>query len=1369
MKTEFRMQDAETRMLNPASSLPPPASRFPFHVSRFTHHASRFTRPSPLAPRPSERGVALVITLVLLSVITFMAVTFLVVSRSQHGSVVTETEQAIARLAADTARERAIAQLLAPIMAWTNEFNYGLLVSTNYISPTGFTNGVSSPLNVNYDLNSQARLPLTAAERAQNIANLLYDPRPPVYIVTNAWGSNDFRFYLDLNRNGRPDPSGFQPEIANDPQGRPGFFGTDGSFISYQWPPPSNIRSNFFVGDPEWIGALRYPEFAHAADNPFVYRYAYLVVPAGQTLDLNNIHNDAKRLDFNKSQDGFLRNQGVLTAEINLAAFLADLNTNFWPTYQYIPFTPTENPSQLSNRGLAFEDASALLLYRYSSNFNSIASIKTLLPVGANAFGQDYIDGYSAGPVMLGTLWPGGGLADLDRSRTNLSWSGADNPNHFYTTQDLLDQRKTRPPSAAPKVPYFTDRLLMAGTNINTYDRYTFYRLLSQLGTDSAPEPSGKMNLNYRNVDNNGYVVPNMVTNFIPWTPIQFFTNAAIRLLADAGYTVGPYYSTSNLLVLSSISNLVNGSYVFTTNLHIPLWPTNFYTPSVHRYFQLAANIYDATTNQSPVYPYLPSVFRPVFANTGGTKTSSQVSIIDFEEVTNARVLSASAFMVDLSDPNSRASLKAVDNQRMVYNIPLVIGAKKGFPNFNEFAMQTQVEVTRKLQFTRQNGPNTPISHTNQMFLVGISNVLAVEAWNSYVTNFSRALRLYYMPDISVVMTNETGAALNPYQRYQPPMRWTEISSNAWPGYNRTYETYSFQVPLSTNLMFLTNSTYLHAARRFVPAFGTFEQLSPAFYIPHWWINVKARLRFAIVDVGTSRIVDYVNLADQTLVNLTDTLMQGGQCGSSYSPDGSYGSMWCTNHYPSLTDESLPTFGVLNQIQVSMAQQPAYGQAVWNSAMNSFAGGMDKPAAIDSFRNQFGLGPMFSHPAGTVFYPSNTFAAPFQPVRNIFFVTTWQANDPLVHYTVGDLTSLTRTNLVLDTPPTPALMANVGRVNARYEPWGGNPSTGSSSPTKFDLRFKDPLMLQSDSWDFPTNKFPNVGWLGRVHRGTPWQTIYLKSPALDLPTWQRWTGNGLLLTNAGQTAVFATNSLFPDAFLTQPTNDWRIVDLFTSALNDNATRGQLSINQPNLAAWSAVLSGVIVLTNNLNASGNPIVDAHGNPIPRGVPIQPAGVFDLSNPATWPPLVQLVKRINDVRATNNTHHIFSRLGDLLAVPEFTVSSPFLNTNGTATLPNSGLNDAAYERLPQQVLGLLKCDHTPRFVIYAFGQTLKPALHALVPSGQYSGLCTNYQIMAEAATRTVVRLEGVQPSLPGTLPPPITTLHPVIESFNVLPPD
>jgi hypothetical protein len=88
----------------------------------------------------------------------------------------------------------------------------------------------------------------------------------------------------------------------------------------------------------------------------------------------------------------------------------------------------------------------------------------------------------------------------------------------------------------------------------------------------------------------------------------------------------------------------------------------------------------------------------------------------------------------------------------------------------------------------------------------------------------------------------------------------------------------------------------------------------------------------------------------------------------------------------------------------------------------------------------------------------------------------------------------------------------------------------------------------------------------------------------------------------------------------------------------------------------------------------------------------------------------------------------------------------------------MNDAAYERIPQQILGLLKCDHTPRFVVYSFGQALRPADHSLVTSGTFTRLCTNYQIMAEAATRAVLRVEGAP-----------TNSHIIIESFNVLPPD
>jgi hypothetical protein len=97
-------------------------------------------------------------------------------------------------------------------------------------------------------------------------------------------------------------------------------------------------------------------------------------------------------------------------------------------------------------------------------------------------------------------------------------------------------------------------------------------------------------------------------------TPAAFFTNAAIRLLVGAGYTVGAPGSTSNLLIA------INDGGVSVTALHIPISPINLYTPSVHRLLQLAANVYDATTNRLDLnpgaatpYPYLPSVFRPLF------------------------------------------------------------------------------------------------------------------------------------------------------------------------------------------------------------------------------------------------------------------------------------------------------------------------------------------------------------------------------------------------------------------------------------------------------------------------------------------------------------------------------------------------------------------------------------------------------------------------------------------------------------------------------------------------------------------------------------------------------------------------------------
>src|SRR5271154_2635068 len=122
-----------------------------------TRHSSLVTRHCARA-----RGVALIITLILLSVTLFMAIAFLAISRRERGSVTTSVDTATARLAADSALANAQAQIIAGIFATTNPFNSSLLVSTNFINGNGFANGIANPTNVNYDYQNDAtHTPLT--------------------------------------------------------------------------------------------------------------------------------------------------------------------------------------------------------------------------------------------------------------------------------------------------------------------------------------------------------------------------------------------------------------------------------------------------------------------------------------------------------------------------------------------------------------------------------------------------------------------------------------------------------------------------------------------------------------------------------------------------------------------------------------------------------------------------------------------------------------------------------------------------------------------------------------------------------------------------------------------------------------------------------------------------------------------------------------------------------------------------------------------------------------------------------------------------------------------------------------------------------
>ena len=147
-------------------------------------------RHSSLVTRHSQNGVALIITLILLAVVTFMALTFLAISRRERNAVATTTDSISAQLAADDALAAAEGQIVANALATTNPYNFGLVVSTNYINSAGFTTGVASPTNVNFDYYSTGAGPLSGNDFLQILANLNYLPRTPVYtsnLVTGRW------------------------------------------------------------------------------------------------------------------------------------------------------------------------------------------------------------------------------------------------------------------------------------------------------------------------------------------------------------------------------------------------------------------------------------------------------------------------------------------------------------------------------------------------------------------------------------------------------------------------------------------------------------------------------------------------------------------------------------------------------------------------------------------------------------------------------------------------------------------------------------------------------------------------------------------------------------------------------------------------------------------------------------------------------------------------------------------------------------------------------------------------------------------------------------------------------------------------------
>jgi hypothetical protein len=677
--------------------------------------------------------------------------------------------------------------------------------------------------------------------------------------------------------------------------------------------------------------------------------------------------------------------------------------------------------------------------------------------------------------------------------------------------------------------------------------------------------------------------------------PESFFTNVADRLLQQQlGMRIG----------------------------EVQVAPTNHYSAAVHRIFQVAANIYDATSTNE-----LPAVFKPLF----DTRANG-------------------VFLAGFTNDNSVSTLDAWIASNP-YGIPMVIAARKGFPNFNELTIRSDITVTRKLQVERNEPPRPgvfPVG-TNQMYLVGLSNYFGLEAWNSYAARYPRAATITVSNFATMWMSNDFGI-----QTSQVMIATTEINlaAQAWRGAAGLRQgvqavSNSFVVPFSTNQIFLSNAVYSFTANRFENrSTNTFES-DHTFKLPYWVFVISNRVTYLMSE--GDRIVDFVLLHGNHVVDLhRDLLTVGNPYVNPAGGSAALANLWNTNR----NAPNAPTAGVIDQAQISLGIIPIVNSEWRVFGQTQTANENDKQGAIDSFRFFCGLMPLSTNPVVTNVVL--TMETPFNPAAKLSALSTWQANDPLVHYTGQDVTFLTNISRLYVKPTqtgTNIAPSSLGMLNDPFSPWGGKFNSSAEVPDSYDRSLKDPGVYTSDDWQFPTNQPLATRWLGRIHRGTPWQSLYFKADATPAHTWLQHRGD----------------------LRTHPTNDWRIAALLASLLNTNDVRTLTSVNTTNFDSWEATLTGLTVLSNTTT---QPVI---GEPPSLDTNVIAAGA---------PQIATIVTGINRTRAAQRGQY-FADASAFLSVPELSSVSPWLNLSDSEQL-KWGLTDEAYEMLPSQLLSLVRAD-------------------------------------------------------------------------------
>ena len=396
--------------------------------------------------------------------------------------------------------------------------------------------------------------------------------------------------------------------------------------------------------------------------------------------------------------------------------------------------------------------------------------------------------------------------------------------------------------------------------------------------------------------------------------------------------------------------------------------------------------------------------------------------------------------------------------------------------------------------------------------------------------------------------------------------------------------------------------------------------------------------------------------------------------------------LWATN---ALSAQLTGRPGVVQQILISGGNNAVWSSrpSDWESSYGYFpANRVYEIARFQAFFLPPGMSGSFMDPStgefATAVNSSNRAYAPFTPVVTFTIPLSWQANDPLVHYTGREMLDLKSSGIPFRIKPTGGFptnaIENIGLKNNRYVPWAIDPGDLASDPDAFNPALKDPRVRGSDDWQFPTNECTTLAQLGQIHRGTPWQTIYLKSSNLGLNTQAAsptaWVQGDFRIT-AEKWAKWTGNRNWAEGYYTLPVRDWSLAATIATLFNTNHPQQLLSINSGDTNAWLDVLDGLSVLTNVLSdAQLTPSATPQFDPLVIASNSAQAGSVVMSIFAT---------------RSGQAGGVFRGLGELLASPALSLTSPWLNQSSSAQLQR-GLTDEAYECLPAQLLSLVRAD-------------------------------------------------------------------------------